>query len=165
MLLAITVALASPSGLVMVHYVQIVYYVKWPCNNNTHCNNNTVVVLSSLNGTQTKLNTTTLQQSYFFKGMATFFDSYCTCIRTHTHSTYRHTCTYTYTHMYTHTDTHMYMYTHTHTTHIYTQSYFPVIHPHTSVRTCTCHVYNQGERCTAQNHTRAFTAFVLGIDN
>ena len=44
MLLAITVALASPSGLVIEYYVLIVYYVKQSCNNNAHCNNNAFVV-------------------------------------------------------------------------------------------------------------------------
>ena len=69
MSLAITLALATHSGLVIVYYVLIVYYVKWPCNNNAHCNNNAqcnnkaIVVLHCA---QTVVFT-------MLNGMATFF--------------------------------------------------------------------------------------------
>ena len=71
MLLAITVALASPSGLVIVYYELIVYYVN--CINDTHCNNNTVVVLTSFKQRLNQAKYNAIATVLFFNGMATFF--------------------------------------------------------------------------------------------
>ena len=86
MLLAITLAPACPSGLVIVYYIVCTDC----CNNNAPYNNDPPVVLNSfkqhsnqvkyntvaISNTQTKLNTTPLQRWYFQWLWQLFFDSY-----------------------------------------------------------------------------------------